>query len=279
MATKKTTPAKRREIKSDIAWSTHDKIGVMGYDLVNDLIGKINLGDMGFLGITGRMPDARESKMFNAILVTLVEHGITPSSIATRMTWAGAPESLQSAVAAGLLGLGTVFVGTTEGSAKMLKAALPNPDADVSLSALANKIVDDVRASGRALPGIGHPIHKPADPRVARLFAVARANGFGGSYIKLMQLVQKRAEKVYGRELPMNATGAIGAICCEMNLPHTIVRGLGVMARAVGLVGHILEESRNPMALEIWHRIEDEASAHPRGKFKQHAKRKAAKKR
>ena len=120
MATKKTTPAKRREIKSDIAWSTHDKIGVMGYDLVNDLIGKINLGDMGFLGITGRMPDARESKMFNAILVTLVEHGITPSSIATRMTWAGAPESLQSAVAAGLLGLGTVFVGTTEGSAKML---------------------------------------------------------------------------------------------------------------------------------------------------------------
>ena len=247
----------------------------MGYDLVNDLIGKINLGDMGFLGITGRMPDARESKMFNAILVTLVEHGITPSAIATRMTWAGAPESLQAAVAAGLLGLGTVFVGTTEGSAKMLKAALPKPDAKVSLAEIANRVVDDMHKAGRIVPGIGHPIHKPADPRVARLFAVARANGFGGNYIRLMQLIQKRAEKVYGKELPMNATGAIGAICCEMNLPHTIVRGLGVMARAVGLVGHILEESRNPMAMEIWHRTDAEASAHTRGRF---SKKKAEKK-
>ncbi len=268
MATKKSAPAKRKPLRSDIAWSTHDRIGVMGHDLVNDLIGRINLGDMGFLGITGRLPDARESKMFNALLVTLVEHGIVPSTLATRMTWAGAPESLQAAVAAGLLGLGTVFVGSTEGAAKMLKAALPRPDAKVSLAVLANKIVADFHASGRTLPGVGHPIHKPVDPRVPRLFAIARANGFGGNYIRLMQRVQRRAEKVYGKTLPLNATGAVAAICCEMNLPHSIVRGLGVMARAVGLVSHILEESRNPMALEIWHRIEAEATAHSRGRFK-----------
>ena len=122
---------------------------------------------------------------------------------------------------------------------------------------------------------VDHPADRGGPTRWGITTAVARANGFGGNYIKLMQLIQKRAEKVYGRELPMNATGAIGAICCEMNLPHTIVRGLGVMARAVGLVGHILEESRNPMAMEIWHRTDAEASAHARGRF---SKKKPAKK-
>lgn len=273
MATRMKTPSARKPIRSDIAWSTRDRIGVMGYDLVNDLIGKINFGDMAFLEITGRLPEARESRMFNALLVTSVEHGIVPSTLATRLTWTGAPESLQGAVAAGLLGLGTVFVGSTEGAAKMLKRALPDPNVNVSLPALAAKIVDDFHKSGRAVPGIGHPIHKPVDPRVTRLFAIARANGFSGNYVRLVQLVQKRAEKVYGKELPLNATGAKAAICCEMELPHAIVRGLGVMSRAVGLVGHILEESRKPMSIEIWRRIEDEATEHARGRFSQHTRR------
>jgi citrate synthase len=259
-------PARKR-VRSDIAWSTHDRIGVMGYDLVNDLIGKINLGDMSFLEITGRLPKPRESHMFNAMMVTSVEHGIVPSSLASRMTWAGAPESLQSAVAAGLLGLGTVFNGTTEGAAKMLRAALPDPRAKVDLAALANKVVEERLGKGRAIPGIGHPIHKPVDPRAARLFVLAKKNGFSGNYVKLMQLIQKRAEKMSGKTLPTNSTGAKAAICCEMDLPAEILRGLGVISRAVGLVGHILEESRNPMALEIWHRIEEEATEHSRGRF------------
>jgi len=273
MATRKNALRKGKPIRSDIAWSTPDRIGVMGYDLVNDLIGKINLGDMSFLEITGRLPDARESRMFNAMLVTSVEHGIVPSALATRLTWAGAPESLQGAVAAGLLGLGTVFNGSTEGAAKMLEAVLPDPRAKVSLPELAERVVDQRYRAGRAIPGIGHPIHKPVDPRAVRLFAIARANGFSGNYVKLMQLIQKHAEKVYAKVLPINSTGAKGAICCEMGLPPTIVRGLGVISRAVGLVGHILEESRNPMALEIWHRMEGEASQHTRGRFTKHLTR------
>jgi len=267
MATKRNSSAKHGPIRSDIAWSTHDRIGVLGYDLVNDLIGKINLGDMSFLEITGRLPDRRESDMFNAMLVTSVEHGIVPSTLATRLTWAGAPESLQSAVAAGLLGLGTVFNGSTEGAAKMLKKALPDPLAKVSLPELADQIVQERHSAGRSIPGIGHPIHKPVDPRANRLFAVAKKNGFSSNYVKLLQLVQKRAEKAYGKVLPINSTGAKGAICCEMGLSPTITRGLGVISRAVGLVGHILEESRNPIALKIWHRMEEEASAHIRGRF------------
>ncbi|NIO42363.1 MAG: citryl-CoA lyase, partial [Burkholderiales bacterium] len=220
-----------KKLRSDIAWSTSDRIGVLGYDLCRDLIGKVSLGDMGFLEVTGRLPDARESKMFNALLVTLVEHGIVPSTLAARMTHAGAPEAMQAAVAAGLLGLGSVFVGSTENAARMLKDALPDPGNKTDLRALAEKVVDDYRADRRILPGLGHPIHKPVDPRTGRLFNIARATGFNGPYIDLMKRISKRAEKVLQRPLPINATGAIGAIACEMNLPWQVCRGLGVMAR------------------------------------------------
>ena len=259
---------KQKPVRSDIAWSTPDRIGVFGYDLPGELIGHVNQGDMGFLEIVGRLPSPAESNVFNALLVTLVEHGVTPSAIATRMTYTGAPESMQAAVAAGLLGLGTVFVGTIEGAAKLLTEALPDPNANVSLPELAEKIAAEHRQSKRSIPGIGHPIHKPIDPRVPRLFEVARVNGFGGPYIQLMELVAEKAEQSFGRQLPLNATGAIGAICCELRLPWQVCRGLGVMARAVGLVGHILEESRNPMALELWHRTDEEASSLIRGKLR-----------
>src|SRR6185436_17035644 len=148
---RETTVRKRKQVplRSEIAWSTPDRIGVFGYDLPRELIGKVNLGDMGFLEIVGRLPSKAESNVFNALLVTLVEHGVTPSAIATRITYAGAPEAMQAAVAAGLLGLGTVFVGTIEGAARILSAAVPDPKAKVSLPALAEKIVADHRQSRR----------------------------------------------------------------------------------------------------------------------------------
>lgn len=262
------TKRKPKPIRSDIAWSTSDRIAVFGYDLPRDLIGRINLGDMGYLEVMGRLPDRHESRMFNAILVTLVEHGIVPSTLATRFTYTGAPEAMQAAVAAGLLGLGSVFVGSTEGAARMLSSALPNPKAKVSLSALAERIVAERHGTGSIVPGIGHPIHKPVDPRVKRLFAIARATRFSGPYVELMKFIAQKAEKAYGKQLPINATGAIGAICCEMRIPWQVSRGLGIMARAVGLVGHVLEESKRPLATEVWHRVDDEATAHTRGKLR-----------
>ncbi len=259
---------KPEAIRSEIAWSTADRIGVWGYDLTRELIGRVNLGDMGYLEIAGRLPDARESAMFNALLVTLVEHGIVPSTLAARMTIAGAPEALQAAVAAGLLGLGSVFVGSTEAVAKLLREALPDPSAKVKMAQLAARIVDEHREARRILPGLGHPIHKPVDPRTTRLFALARANGFSGPYVALMKAIARRAAEVHARALPINATGAIGAIACEMGLPWQACRGIGVMARAVGLVGHALEELRQPMATEVWHRTEAEASAEVLGQLR-----------
>lgn len=255
---------KQKPIRSDLAWSTPDRITVRNRDLPSEILGKLNLGDMAFLELTGRLPTEKESTMFNAIVVTLVEHGITPSALAARLTYAGAPESLQAAVAAGLCGLGSVFVGSTETAARMLYEALPLGSGEVDLEQLAKDTVSRMRAAGAIIPGLGHPLHKPIDPRTPRLFQLAAENGLSGRYIALMQAIGREAERAANKSLPINATGAIGAICCEFGFPWKIVRGLGVMARAVGLVGHILEESQNPMAIEIWQRIEDEASAHMR---------------
>src|SRR5262250_1952622 len=138
-------PRQRTPLRSDLAWSTVDRIVVRGRDLANELLGKINLGDMAFLELTGRLPTAQESTVFNAILVTLVEHGITPSALAARLTYAGAPESLQAAVAAGLCGLGTVFVGSIEGCAKMLYEAMPNADTALDLPGIARTTVQRFR--------------------------------------------------------------------------------------------------------------------------------------
>lgn len=252
----------RKSIRTDIAWSTPDKIIVKGYDLCGDILGRLSLGDMAFLELTNRLPSPQESVVFNAIAVTLVEHGLTPSAIAARMTYMGAPEALQAAVAAGLCGLGSVFVGSMETAARMLQEAIPNPVADADLNQLATHIVEDFHARKQAIPGIGHPFLKPIDPRAPRLFQIAAENGFEGPYVKLMKAVSKQAEAFYRKSLPVNATGAIGAIASELKLPWRIVRGIGIMARAVGLVGHILEEIRNPIAPEIHIRTEEEATAH-----------------
>jgi citrate synthase len=236
-----------KPIRSELGWSTPDRITVRGKDLPNEILGHLNLGDMAFLELTGRAPNPKESKLFNAMVVTLVEHGITPSALAARLTYLGAPEALQGAVASGLLGLGSVFVGSMEGVARILSDAVEK-----------GKDAKTVLAENRRMPGLGHPVHKPVDPRSVRLFELARETGFYGKYCQLMEAIAR------DKNITLNATGAIGALACELGLDWKIVKGLGVMARAIGLVGHILEETRQPMATEIWDRVEEEATRHLR---------------
>ena len=228
-------------IRSDLAWSTVDRITVRGKDLPGEILGSLNLGDMAWFELTGKFPDEKQSRMFNAMAVTLVEHGVTPSALAARLTFLGAPEAMQAAVAAGLCGLGSVFVGSMEGVAKLLSEG---------------KDAQTIIAENKRIPGLGHPLHKPVDPRSVRLFEIARETGYYGKYCHLMEELARL------KKLTLNATGAIGALACELGLDWRAVRGIGVMARAVGLVGHLLEESRQPMAEAVWHKIEAEASEH-----------------
>jgi citrate synthase len=242
-----------------MGFSTPDRIVVRGLDLVDDLIGKVPLGDVAWLEISGSLPTPQQSVVFNALMVTLVEHGMTPNAIAARLTYLGAPEALNAAVAAGLCGVGSTFAGTAENSARLMQEALTGvtgPD----LSQIASDIVRTFRGAGTPIPGLGHPVHKPIDPRSPRLFEVARQNGFYGRYCELIQLIAAEAERVSGKVLPVNATGAIGAIASELGLDWRICRGIAVMARAIGLVGHIAEEIRQQMAREIWERVDDEVS-------------------
>ncbi len=245
-----------RKLRSALGHSTADRIFVRGHDLAG-LIGKANLGDVAYLELKGRLPDERESLMFNAIAVTLVEHGITPSTIAARLTYYGAPEALQAAVAAGLLGMGDRFGGSIEQAARMLQEAPHDHDPHQT----ARRIVEEHRDRKQPIPGLGHPTHKAGDPRTARLFDLAAEHGFSRHHVQLMQLIGKEASKETGRELPVNATGAIAAIASEMELPWRITRGLAVMARAIGLVAHLQEEMEEPMAAEIWSRTESEAAS------------------
>ena len=241
--------------QSRIATSTAARITVQGLDLTDQLMGHVNLGDMAFLELRRRLPTKDESVVFNAMLVALVEHGITPSTLAARLTYLGAPESLQGAVAAGLLGLGTVFVGTIEGAARLLQEA-PAAANEGDVGTISARIVEDFRRRGALIPGLGHPIHKPVDPRAMRLFELAELHGLSGPQVALMQSIGKEAEAQSGRVLPVNVTGAVGALASEMGMPWQICRGLGLMARSIGIVAHLLDEMHEPMASEIWRQAE-----------------------
>jgi len=232
-------------IRSDLGWSTPDRIVVRGRDLPGEILGRLNLGDMAYFELTGNFPNEKQSRLFNAMAVTLVEHGVTPSALAARLTYLGAPEAMQAAVAAGLCGLGSVFVGSMEGAAKLLSEAVKE-----------KRNAETIVAENKRIPGLGHPLHKPVDPRSVRLFEIARDTGHYGKYCDLMEELARL------KKLTLNATGAIGALACELGLDWRAVRGIGVMARAVGLVGHLLEESRQPMAEAVWHQVEEQASQH-----------------
>lgn len=253
-----------KPLKSDLGWSTASRIVVRGHDLADELLGKVSLGDVAFLELKGRLPTQQESIVFNAITVTLVEHGMTPSAIAARLTYFGAPESLQGAVAAGLLGIGDRFGGSAEDAARMLQEGLQSAGPAADLPAVAKQIVGEHREAKRLIGGLGHPVHKQLDPRTPKLFEIAAENGFSGRYVRLMELIATEASLMYGRELPVNATGAIGAIASELEIPWRVCRGLAVMARAIGLVAHIKEEMEEPLAAEIWSRVDEESSRHLR---------------
>lgn len=250
----------KKPLRSVLGRSTPDSVIVRGHDLTGELMGHVSFGDMAFLHLTGKLPDPAESALVNAMLVALVEHGMTPSALAARLTWAGAPEALQAAVAAGLCGVGSRFAGTMEGAARMLSAALDKAPEDADLADLANAAVAEHARQRRHVPGIGHPVHKPVDPRAERLRELAHAHGRAGPAIRLMWAISEAAAQRSGRSLPVNVTGAIGALVCELGLDPRMARGVAVISRTVGLVGHLCEELSHPMADELYQRVEAEVS-------------------
>jgi citrate synthase len=230
------------EFQTKIGKSIPDKIYVHGYNLTEDLIGNITLADMAFLGAKHRKPTENESKMLNALLVAICEHGFTPSSISTRLTYLGAPESVQSAVAAGLLGAGTVYLGAMEYVAEMLQKAFQKYGEEYDIKELASIIINERQESGQQLPGFGHPVHKPEDPRTTKLFEISEQLGFNGKNSQLLKEIHRQFCEKKGKTITLNAVGAIGAIMADMEIDYRVVKSFAVASRAVGLVAHIVEE-------------------------------------
>jgi len=235
--------------------STHaaDDIFIRDKSLCRELIGKLSFTEMMVFQILGRRPTAGEAEVVDACLVTLMEHGLTPSAIAARLTYTSAPEAMQAAVAAGLTGVGSLFAGTMEGCAKLLDRMLAAQD---GLEAEAKRIAEEHRKAKTPLPGFGHPLHKPDDPRTPVLLDLARAQGVAGRHIEALEALGKAVDAAWGKHITINATGAIAAALGDCGVPAAIMRGFALVSRCAGLVGHIREEQERPALRAIWEAAE-----------------------
>jgi citrate synthase len=250
-------------LRTWIGSSDRDRITVAGLDLPGDVMGRLSLTELAYLLVTRREPTEGQRRMVDAVLVSLADHGLTPSALATRLTHTGAPESVQGAVAAGLLGAGSVFLGPAGDTARFLADALgsesvPDPD-DAVLRALAASAVREQRTAGARVPGLGHPVHKDEDPRTPRLYTLAAEYGVLGPHLRLLRFVAEAHAEQSGRNLPVNGAGAGGAALLDAGIPPASVRGVVLIARTAGLVGHLAEEADAPIGMPLWLEVERRA--------------------
>ncbi|MGH8975237.1 MAG: citryl-CoA lyase [Acidimicrobiia bacterium] len=249
-------------LRTGIGTSSADAITIRGRDLARDLMGTVTFTEHAFLLAAGRLPTPGETKVFDAVLVSLADHGLTPSVLAARLTYLGAPESIQGAIAAGLLGGGSVFLGVVEDTARFLHRILEplgDDPTDDALREAAEQAVAETAASGRRLPGLGHPVHKVEDPRTPRLYALAGDAGVVGPHLRLLRHVAAAHRQASGKALAINGAGTAGAALADLGFPPGLVRGFAILARAAGVVGHLAEEMAHPMAMALYRDIEDRA--------------------
>jgi citrate synthase len=245
-------------LRTDIGTTTADSITVRGHDLAGELMGKITFTELAFLLVQGRMPERGETVLLDAVLVSLADHGLTPTVLAARLTHTGAPESLQGAVAAGLLGAGSVFLGVVEDAAVFLAGVVGKGAGDeAGLLAGADAAVAARLDAGGRVPGLGHPIHKVEDPRTPRMYAIAAEAGVLGPHLRALEMVAAAAAARTGRALPINGAGAAGAALADLGFAPEIVRGFALLARTAGIVAHLAEEMERPMGMPLFRDIDE----------------------
>lgn len=253
----------RPEYRTALGVSTVDGISLLGRDLAADLIGKVSFGHLAYELITLSPPTPQQSRVFEAVLVALADHGFTPTAIAARLTYLSAPDSLQGALAAGLLGGGSRFLGVTEDCGRFLADTLVAAGTERDYDAIALAAVRRARDERRLIPGLGHHVHKEQDPRTPVLIAIAEEEGLHGPHLRLFEAIGRVHPKVLGRRLPLNGAGVSGAVLADLGLPTDMLRGFALLARAAGLLGHLAEERRRPLAMEIFQAVERNAVYEP----------------
>ncbi|GGE48741.1 citryl-CoA lyase [Actibacterium pelagium] len=247
---------------TSISTATHDAITVRNHDLVNELMGGVSFTEYFFLLTTGRRPTAEQTFFLDLLLVSIAEHGLVPTNQAARMTYAADPDFLQGAVAAGLLGCGKVILGTTEIAGQFL---LETQNRIANSGEAVDDIIVELRDSGRRIPGFGHPLHKPVDPRAQRILNLAEERGVMGTYSKLAREVEDSVTRLWAKPLPMNVSFAIPAVLLDLEFPASVLKAIPILARTASLLAHLAEESETPIGFTLAHHAEKGISFDPGG--------------
>ena len=245
---------------SHISQAYPDRVEVRGHDLTRDLMGGVTFSEYFHLLLTGRQPTDDQRFFLDLLLVAIAEHGMMPTNVAARMTLAADPGSLQGAVAAGILGCGPVLLGTSEACARLLVAA-PREVADGGEpAAVARGSAHAVKRAGAKLPGFGHPVHKPLDPRAERILELADERGVSGPHVALARAFRDAAAEAWGRPLTMNVSMPIAAVMLDLGFPATVVKAVPILARTAGLLAHLAEEREQPAGWPMAKAAEDAIS-------------------
>jgi len=215
-------------------------VEVRGRDLTGELMGRVGFTEYFHLLLTGREPTEDERYFLDLLLVAIAEHGLMPSNVAARMTLAADPGSLQGAVAAGILGAGSVVLGASEECARLLERG---GDA----SAVASEIHD---AGGR-VPGFGHPVHTPVDPRAERILELADERGIGGANVAFARALREAVAAEWGRPLVMNVAMPIAAVWLDLGYSFATVKAVPILARTASLLAHLAEERDEPVGFDL----------------------------
>jgi citrate synthase len=253
---------------TSLGTSDAETITLLGQDLAADLMGQVSFGELALWLVTQQRPTPQQVRVFEAVMVALADHGFTPTAIAARLTYLSAPDSVQGALAAGLLGGGSRFLGVTEDTGRFLADALaaadqPLPSDDAGWDALALAAVRRAREAGRLIPGLGHPVHKVTDPRTPVLIRIADEEGLRGPHLRLFEAVGRVHPQVLGRTLPLNGAGVCGAALADLGLPVAILRGFALLARTAGLLGQLAEEQRRPLGMDMYLTVDRNAEYQP----------------
>jgi citrate synthase len=239
-------------VPSGISRVYPDRVEVRGRDLTGDLMGRLTFTEYFHLLLTGEEPNEEQHYFLDLLLVAIAEHGMMPTNVAARMTLAADPRSLQGAVAAGILGAGPVVLGTSEECARLL-ASGREP----------REIAEEIHAAGGKVPGFGHPVHDPVDPRAERILELADARGVSGEHVQRARALREAVARVWGRPLTMNVSLPIAAVMLDLGFPASAVKAVPILARTAGLLAHLAEEQAHPLGLHLA-RAAEEAVEHER---------------
>jgi citrate synthase len=234
---------------SHISQAYPDRVEVRGRDLSSDLMGRLTFTEYFHLLLTGREPTEDQRFFLDLLLVAIAEHGLMPTNIAARMTLAADPGSLQGAVAAGILGCGPVILGTSESCAQMLEAAQEKVASGGAPVVVARDVARAIHASGGKVPGFGHPVHRPLDPRAERILELADARGVSGPHVLLARSLRDGVAEAWGKPLTMNVAMPIAAVMLDLGFPSAAAKAVPILARTAGLLAHLAEEQEDPLGL------------------------------